>query len=134
MIEQDQVECVIGLGPNLFYNSPMEACLLITKTNKIESKKDKILFINAVKEVRQDRNMGYLDQVHIDKIFNAYSKFESEENFAVLVNKQEVLDKKANMAINLYVRPDSLESSEEACFSIAYQECQQSLNNFAQHF
>lgn len=33
MIEQDLVECVIGLGPNLFYNSPMEACLLITKTN-----------------------------------------------------------------------------------------------------
>ena len=31
MIEEDLVECVIGLGPNLFYNSPMEACLLITK-------------------------------------------------------------------------------------------------------
>jgi len=26
MIEEDLVECVIGLGPNLFYNSPMEAC------------------------------------------------------------------------------------------------------------
>ena len=129
MIEQDQVECVIGLGPNLFYNSPMEACLLITKTNKEESKKDKILFINAVKEVRQDKNIGYLDQVHIDKIFNTYSKFESEENFAVLVDKQEVLDKKANMAINLYIRPDSLVSSEEACFATAYQEWQQSSDN-----
>ena len=129
MIEQDQVECVIGLGPNLFYNSPMEACLLITKTNKEESKKDKILFINAVKEVRQDKNIGYLDQVHIDKIFNAYSQFESEENFAVLVDKQEVLDKKANMAINLYIRPDSLVSSEEACFATAYQEWQQSSEN-----
>ena len=46
MIEDDLVECVIGLGPNLFYNSPMEACLLITKTNKEENKKGKILFIN----------------------------------------------------------------------------------------
>ncbi len=129
MIEQDQVECVIGLGPNLFYNSPMEACLLITKTNKEVSKKDKILFINAVKEVRQDKNIGYLDQVHIDKIFNAYSKFESEESFAVLVDKQEVLDNKANMAINLYIRPDSLVSSEEACFATAYQQWQQSSEN-----
>jgi type I restriction enzyme M protein len=126
MVEQDQVECVIGLGPNLFYNSPMEACLLITKTNKEESKKDKILFINAVKEVRQDKNIGYLDQVHIDKIFNAYSKFESEENFAVLVDKQEVLDKKANMAINLYIRPDSLSNNEEVCFATDYQEWQES--------
>jgi type I restriction enzyme M protein len=129
MIEQDQVECVIGLGPNLFYNSPMEACLLITKTNKEESRKDKILFINAVKEVRQDKNIGYLDQVHIDKIFDAYSKFESEASFAVLVDKQEVLDKKANMAINLYIRPDSLVSNEEACFATAYQEWQQSSDN-----
>lgn len=129
MIEQDQVECVIGLGPNLFYNSPMEACLLITKTNKEESKKDKILFINAVKEVRQNKNIGYLDQVHIDKIFNAYIKFESEDSFAVLVDKQAVLDKKANMAINLYIRPDSLVSSEEACFATAYQEWQQSSDN-----
>tara|TARA_B110000211_G_scaffold142946_1_gene163116 strand:- start:95 stop:1570 length:1476 start_codon:yes stop_codon:yes gene_type:complete len=126
MIEDDLVDCVIGLGPNLFYNSPMEACLLITKTNKEESKKDKILFINAVKEVRQDKNIGYLDQVHIDKIFNAYCKFENEENFAVLVEKQAVLDKNANMAINLYIRPDSLVSSEEACFATAYQEWQQS--------
>lgn len=129
MIEQDQVECVIGLGPNLFYNSPMEACLLITKANKEENKKDKILFINAVKEVRQDKNIGYLDQIHIDKIFNAYSKFESEENFAVLVDKQQVLDKKSNMAINLYIRPDSLVSSEDACFATAYQEWQQSSGN-----
>ena len=132
MIEQDQVECVIGLGPNLFYNSPMEACLLITKTNKEQSRKDKILFINAVKEVRQDKNIGYLDQVHIDKIFNAYSKFESEENFAVLIDKQKVLDKKSNMAINLYVRPDSLLNSEEACFATAFQDWQQSSINLKQ--
>ena len=46
MIENDFVECVIGLGPNLFYNSPMEACLLVTKTNKEKSKKGKVLIIN----------------------------------------------------------------------------------------
>jgi type I restriction enzyme M protein len=126
MIEQDQVECVIGLGPNLFYNSPMEACLLITKTNKEESKKDKILFINAVKEVRQDQNIGYLDKIHIDKIFNAYSKFDCEEDFAVLVDKQEVLDKRANMAINLYIRPDSLINRERPNFPTTYNGWQQS--------
>ncbi len=52
MIELDLVECVIGLGPNLFYNSPMEACLLITKTNKEVNRQGKVLIINAVKEVK----------------------------------------------------------------------------------
>ena len=28
LVRSDMLECVIGLGPNLFYNSPMEACIL----------------------------------------------------------------------------------------------------------
>ena len=106
MIEQDLVECVIGLGPNLFYNSPMEACLLITKTKKESHKKGKILFINAVKEVKQEKTMGFLEEKHVDKIFRAYQKFESQENFAALKSIEDVIINKGNMAISLYVQPE----------------------------
>ena len=75
MIELDLVECVIGLGPNLFYNSPMEACLLITRTNKEEHKRGKILFINAVNEVKQEKTMGFLEERHIARIFQRLSTF-----------------------------------------------------------
>ena len=105
MIEQDLVECVIGLGPNLFYNTPMEACLLITKTNKEPHKKGKILFINAVNEVKQEKTMGYLEQKHIDKIFGAYQKFENQENFASLKTIEDLIANKGNIAISLYVQP-----------------------------
>ena len=86
MIEEDLVECVIGLGPNLFYNSPMEACLLITKTNKEKSKKEKILFINAINEVKQESNMGYLEPQHIEKVFSAYQDFKTIENLSLHQN------------------------------------------------
>lgn len=128
MIEEDQVECVIGLGPNLFYNSPMEACLLITKTNKEKSKKGKVLFINAVNEVKQESNMGYLQASHIEKIFNAYQEFKTIENLSILVDKQEILDKSANMAINLYVRQTSLFDSESITFEHAWEHWKQSSN------
>ena len=120
MIEEDLVECVIGLGPNLFYNSPMEACLLITKTNKAPDRKGKILIINAVKEVRQDKNMGYLDQTHIDKIFSAYEGFEDHEDFAKLVSTKDILANHANLAINLYVRPDARSDDNHISFCDAY--------------
>ncbi len=29
LVKSDLLEAVIGLGPNLFYNSPMEACIMI---------------------------------------------------------------------------------------------------------
>lgn len=121
MIEEDLVECVIGLGPNLFYNSPMEACLLITKTNKSEDKKGKILFINAVNEVKQEKTMGFLEPKHIDKIFKAYQNFESQENFAALMSNDEVLNNKGNMAISLYVQPKKEGGSEILPFEDSYE-------------
>ena len=103
MIEEDLVECVIGLGPNLFYNSPMEACLLITKTNKSKDKKGKVLIINALKEVKQEKTIAYLEPQHIDNIFNCYKDFKDVAGFAKLVSIDEVLENKASLNIAQYV-------------------------------
>lgn len=103
MIEEDLVECVIGLGPNLFYNSPMEACLLITTTNKPKGRKGKILIVNAVKEVRQDKNIAFLEDKHIDKIFKSYLDFENEEGFSKVVDNETVLENKGSLNIAQYV-------------------------------
>jgi type I restriction enzyme M protein len=122
MIEQDLVECVIGLGPNLFYNSPMEACLLITKTNKHRNRKGKVLFINAVNEVKQDKNMGFLEDYHTDKIFEAYQNFSDKEDFSALVNTDDILAKNGNMAINLYIRTNTLNLADSISFEDAYKQ------------
>lgn len=103
MIEEDLVECVIGLGPNLFYNSPMEACLLITTTNKSKKRKGKILIINAVKEVRQDKNIAFLESEHIARIYNSYLDFKDEEGFSNIVENETVLENKASLNIAQYV-------------------------------
>src|SRR2546428_3232841 len=55
LIEADLIECVIGLGPNLFYNSPMEACVVVCSMNKPRERKGKILLLNAVNEVTRER-------------------------------------------------------------------------------
>ncbi|WP_154222311.1 type I restriction-modification system subunit M [Marinicella rhabdoformis] len=103
MIEEDLVECVIGLGPNLFYNSPMEACLLITSTNKPADRKGKVLIINAVKEVKQEKNIAYLEQKHIDKIFINYKQFKNVDAFSKVVSIQDVLENKGSLNIAQYV-------------------------------
>ena len=108
MIEEDMVECVIGLGPNLFYNSPMEACLLVTRNNKPADKKGKILFINAVEEVKQEKTMGYLEQRHINRIFLAYRGFKNYDHLSSLVDIKEVLKNNGNMNISLYVEPEKI--------------------------
>lgn len=111
MIEEDLVECVIGLGPNLFYNSPMEACLLITKTNKAASRKGKILIVNAVKEVRQDKNIGFLEDKHIDRIYKTYLDFKDQEGFCKVLTNEEVLGNRGSLNIAQYV--SNVDSSVE---------------------
>ncbi|MDZ7742220.1 MAG: class I SAM-dependent DNA methyltransferase [Bacteroidota bacterium] len=103
MVESDVVESVIGLGPNLFYNSPMEACLLITNNAKPADNKNKILFINAVHEVRQDKSIAFLEDDHISKIFKAFIEPEEIENFSKWVDLEEIKKNQYNLALSLYV-------------------------------
>ncbi|WP_367391685.1 N-6 DNA methylase [Lewinella sp. LCG006] len=126
MIEEDLVECVIGLGPNLFYNSPMEACLLITKTKKEDSKRGKVLIINAVKEVKQEKTMGFLTDKHVDKIFKTYQNFKSVEGFAALVSTEDIIVNKGNLSISLYARPDELKEEDQVGFTEAYENWKES--------
>ena len=103
MIENDLVECVIGLGANLFYNSPMEACLLISNTNKSENRKNKILFINAVKEVKQEKSIANLEENHIQKIFTAYQNYQNEAGFCKVVENEKVMEKGGSLNLPIYV-------------------------------
>ena len=103
MIESDCVDCVIGLGPNLFYNSPMEACLLICRMQKPANRRGKILFINAVDEVKRDKTISMLEDKHIDKIFKAYKDYKDIPGFAKVVKNEQILENGATLNISQYV-------------------------------
>jgi type I restriction enzyme M protein len=104
LITADLVECVIGLGANLFYNSPMEACIVICRTNKKPDRRGKILMINAVNEVTRKNAQSWLEERHIKKIANAYAEYQDREGFTKVIT---VLDTEQNgysLSIPLYVR------------------------------
>jgi type I restriction enzyme M protein len=52
--------------------------------------------------------------------------FSSQDSFSVLVDTQDVLARNANMAINLYIRPDSLADRIEVPFANVYEKWQRS--------
>jgi type I restriction enzyme M protein len=103
MIKDDVIECIIGLGPNLFYNSPMEACLVITRNNKPKRNIGKILIINAIKEIKQKKSIAILEEKHIQKIFTTYKKCEVINKFSKLVTVEEVLENDGSLNIAQYI-------------------------------
>ena len=103
LIEADVIECVLGLGPNLFYNSPMEACIVICRTAKPKAHKGKILFINAVDEVTRERAQSFLTDDHIERIVKAYKKFKDEPGFTRVATLEQIRTKDGSLNIPLYV-------------------------------
>ena len=108
MVESDLVECVISLGPNLFYNSSMESCLLITNNSKPIERKGKVLFIQAVDEVRKEKTMSYLDDKHIQRIYSAYQNYCNEDGFTKVVENSEIIrDKNSRLSVQLFVNNEA---------------------------
>jgi type I restriction enzyme M protein len=103
LIESDTLECVLGLGPNLFYNSPMEACVVISRTSKPKARKGRVLFINAINEVTRERAQSFLTDDHIARIVRAYHSFADEPGFTRAVPLEEIRAKDGNLSIPLYI-------------------------------
>lgn len=104
LLETDLIECVLGLGPNLFYGSPMEACILICRTGKPKARRDRVLFINAVNEVTRERSQSFLKPDHLERIVDAYHEFKDVDGFCKVATRDEIRANHANLNIPLYVR------------------------------
>ena len=111
LIRGDYLECVIGLGANLFYNSPMEACIVICRMNKKPARRGKVLFINAVNEVERKNAQSYLEDKHIQRIAQAYEQYETIDGFAKVATLKELEDNAFSLSIPLYVK-DAAASAE----------------------
>ena len=114
IIEADAIECILGLGPNLFYNSPMEACVVICRTDKPKSRKGKILLINAINEVTRERSQSFLTDEHIAHICKAYESFTAEPGFAYVVTREELRSNEGNLSIPLYIAAAATGTKPEA--------------------
>ena len=120
LVKLDLIDCVIGIGRNLFYNSCMDACVIICRTNKPSERKGKIQFIDAKNEVTRKNAESYLEPKHIEKITKAYFDFAEIDRFSKIIDNNEILDHNAKLSVALYVKNnnfadnDDLDLEEEA--------------------
>jgi len=104
MIEQDYVEAIIGLGPNLFYNSPMESCIIVCNRKKVRERVGKVLFIDAVNEVTRERAQSFLKPEHQQRILAAFGAYTDVPGFAKIATLGDIIAKEGNLSIPLFVK------------------------------
>ncbi len=111
LVEMDKIECIIGMGANLFFNSPMEASIVICRSQKADARKGKILFINAIKEVVRKNGESYLENTHIEKIVGAYNNDEDVPFFSKWVRNEDIQDVSLNIV--QYVQPEEIVTTRQ---------------------
>lgn len=113
LVKSDLVECVLGLGGGLFYNSPMEAVVITLRSRKPPERKGKVLFIDAVHEVAREQAQSFLRASHQAKILSAYRSFAPVDRFATVASTETISERSFSLALPLYVDRSGVDSGTE---------------------
>lgn len=119
LVESDLAECVLGLGPGLFYNSPMEACVVICRSSKQDDRKGKIQFIDASDRFAQRRGMTYLSNANQREIAEVYLGFRQVSGFSSIASIADVLENDGKFSIRRYVKRQTEQQTLDSLKSLS---------------
>ncbi len=108
LIEENLLDCVIGLPEKLFYGTGIPAAILILRKGKPD--KD-VLFMDASREFKAGKNQNQLTREHLDKIIATIDAGESVPKYAHLATPEEIAGNDWNLNIPRYV--DTFEEEAE---------------------
>ncbi len=102
LLEDDNIDAVIGLPANLFYSTGIPVCIIVLKKCR---KNDKILFINASGEEHYEKGkrQNNLRDCDVEKIVDTYQFRREEPRYSRQVSLQEIKENDFNLNITRYV-------------------------------
>ncbi len=102
LVDNNFIDCLIQLPPNLFFGTNIATSIIVLKRNK---QNDKVLFIDSSELFSKVTNKNILETNHINTIVESYAKRENKEHFSSLVSFEEIQQKDYNLSVSSYVEP-----------------------------
>ena len=102
LVDNNFVETVIALAPNLFYGTPIAVNILVLSKHKMDTKTQ---FIDATSTdfFRKETNNNVLDKKHINKIIEIFDKKEDEEAITKSIDNKQIAKNDYNLSVSSYV-------------------------------
>lgn len=100
LLQNGNIDTVIGLPTNLFYSTSMAVCILVLKKRAIHQD---VLFINASDSFEKGRRKNCLLQEHIDKIIDTYQFRKEEARYSRRVAIEDIKANQYNLMFSRYV-------------------------------
>ena len=102
-IENDLIEGIIGLAPNLFYGAGIPAAILFMRKNKPAQMQRRVMIVNGAEWFEEGRAQNYLRNNHIDALTAAYLNMVAVERLGAVVNIDDIAANDFNLNITRYV-------------------------------
>jgi type I restriction enzyme M protein len=103
LIDNNYVDTVIQLPPDLFFGTMIATCVLVLKKSKTDNA---VLFIDASAEFAHVGNKNKLTPKHQQKILDALAARENIEHFAKLVPNADLAENAYNIVVSSYVEAE----------------------------
>jgi type I restriction enzyme M protein len=102
LVENNFVETIISLAPNLFYGTPIAVSILVLSKHKTENKTQ---FIDASGEdfFRKVTNNNELTDAHIKKVMEMFDNKKDVEHVAKTIDNSIIAENDYNLSVSSYV-------------------------------
>ena len=105
LLEQDLIEAVIGLAPNIFYGTSLAPAVVTLRRAKRRGRRRKVIVIDASSQFRKGRAQNFLDPAHGEQIVGWVRRFRDVEDRAKVVSTDEIEREDWTLNISRYVLP-----------------------------
>jgi type I restriction enzyme M protein len=106
LLEDDLIEAVVGLGPNLFYGTGIPAAVLFIDRDKPAERRGKVLIVNGDKDIVEGKSQNSLSDENVATLSEAVHSYADEELFCRVASLEEIRDNDHNLNITRYVQTD----------------------------
>lgn len=104
LIDNNYIDTVIQLPPDLFFGTSIATCVIVLKKSK---KDNATLFIDASAEFLRAGNKNKLSEANRKRILNAFIERKNEPYFAQLVPNSAIAENDYNIAVSSYVKQEN---------------------------
>src|SRR5665648_181290 len=104
LIDNNYVDTVIQLPPDLFFGTPIATCIIVLKKSK---KDNSTLFIDASAEFMRGGNKNKRTERNRKRIINAFIERKDEDHFSKLVRNSDIAQNDYNIAVSSYVEQEN---------------------------
>lgn len=106
LLDDDLLDAVIGLGPNLFYGTSIPAAILLIEKDRPAARRGHALIVNGEKVLTEGRNQNHLSTEDVEHLAVTVEQRADVDLLARLVPFTEIKANAYNLNLSRYVQTD----------------------------